>query len=213
MAGRTNGRGGMVAISAGSPTAVPDLPDHADGAPYVLDQQVKVTTGANTSYAICVLNHTSAAADGLTAAVNGGIAGDDVANWRPMVKGNLAGLRNWSYDRQETTSEEGYVNETEDRTVGTAIRTTGQIVVAENDEEGYDTAQRALEVGNQFTMRLYTRPAGPHETPATYLPKTGDVYWEGLARITSESGAFSTNVQERTFAFGIQGRWTRNRVA
>ena len=210
---RTSGRGGMVAISGGSPTAVPEPADHEDNHAYVLDEIVKVTTSSNTSYAVCVINHTSAASDGITAGANGAIAGADAANWRVMPQGNLSALRNWSFDTSETTSQESYVNETEDRTVGTTVATTGQIVVADNDEDGFDVAQRALTVGNQFTLRLYPRPAGPHETPKTYLPKTGDAVFTGVARITGESGAFATNVQERTFAFAIQGSWTRSRVA
>ena len=201
MGNRTNGRGGFAAISAGSPTAVPDPPDWATATAYGLDDLVKVETGGETSYARCVLAHNSAA-NGLTAAANGALAGADSANWRAIQQGTLVALRNWSFQTTETTEQETYCIEEEDRTVGTNKSTTGQLVVADDDEDGADVAQRALEVSNEFTLKLYPKGLG-----------SGKPMWTGTARITEESGQFSTLVQERTFAFGIQGSWTRTRQA
>lgn len=198
---RRSGRGGYVAISAGSPTAVPDATVWAASTTYVLDNVVQVTTGADTSVAVCVLPHESTAG-GLTAAADGAIAGTDAANWEAVETGTLVALRNWTFDISEQTETETYVRESEDRTVGTSVTTTGQIVVADNDEDGFDEAQRALTISNQFTMRLF--PKGQ---------ASGRPVWTGTARITGESGAFSTTTQERTFAFAIQGSWTRTRQA
>ena len=201
MGNRVNGRGGFAAISGGSPTAVPEAKAWATGTAYGLDDVVQVTTGGNTSFARCVLPHQSKA-NGLTAAAGGGIEGTDSANWRSIAEGTLVALRNWSYSTSETTEQETYVIENEDRTVGTSKSTTGQIVVADDDGDGADVAQRALEVGNEFTLKLYPKGLG-----------AGKPQWSGTARITEESGQFSTSVLERTFAFGVQGAWTRSRQA
>ena len=173
----------------------------AAGTAYKLDDVVQVTTGGATSHARCVLPHQSKAA-GLTAAAGGALEGADAANWRSIEQGTLVALRNWSYQISETTEQETYVIEGQDRTIGTNEATTGQIVVADDDGDGADLAQRALEVGNEFTLKLYPKGLG-----------SGQPMWTGTARITEESGAFSTSVLERTFAFGIQGAWTRSRQA
>lgn len=201
MGNRVNGRGGYASISGGSPTAVPEPPMWATGKAYKLDDVVKITTSSNTSYARCVLPHNSAAS-GLTAAADGAIAGADTSKWRSIEQGTLVALRNWSYQTSETTETETYCIESEDRTVGTSVTTTGQLVVADDDADGADVAQRALEVGNEFVLSLFPKGTG------TGLPQ-----WTGTARITEESGAFATSVLERTFAFSVQGSWTRSRQA
>lgn len=201
MGNRTNGRGGFAAISAGSPTAVPDPPDWDDGGAYKLDDLVKITTAVDTSYARCVLSH-NAQAGGLTAAADGAIEGTQASNWRSIQQGALAALRNWSFSTTETTEQETYVVEEQDRIVGTLKTTSGQLVVADDDADGADVAQRALEVGNEFTLKLYPKGLG-----------SGKPMWSGTARITREDGGFATSVLERTFAFGIQGAWTRTRQA
>ena len=201
MGNRVNGRGGYASITGGSPTAVPEPAVWTQGEPYTLDDVVKVTTNAKTSYARCVLPHTAAAA-GLTAGAAGAIAGADAAKWKEIEQGTLVALRNWSYQTSEATETETYVIEAADRTVGTSVTTTGQLVVADDDADGADVAQQALAVGNEFALKLYPKGKG------TGLPQ-----WTGTARITEESGAFATNVLERTFAFSIQGAWTRTRQA
>ena len=197
---RTSGRGGYAAISAGDPTAVPAPPAWAAATTYKLDQVVSVGSGAATVQAQCVLPHT-AAATGLSVAA-GVLSGADASNWRLVPTGALVSLRNWTYDSSEATTTETYVNEMSDRTVGTTLTTTGQLVVADNDEDGFDVAQRALKVQNEFALKLYPKGIA-----------SGNPMYAGTARITSESSGFSTSVQERTFAFAIQGDWVRSRQA
>lgn len=201
MGNRKNGRGGVAAISAGSPTAVPEPKVWATGTSYKLDDVVKIVTGGNTSYARCVLPH-AASANGLTAAADGVIGGNDSGNWKAIPQGTLVALRNWTFETAETTQTETYVIEDEDRTIGTQVATTGELVVADDDADGADVAQRALAVGNQFTLKLYPKGVG-----------SGLPVYSGTARITRESGAFSTETQERRFSFGVQGSWTRARQA
>ena len=112
---------------------------------------------------------------------------------------SLAALRNWSF---QTTEQETYCIEAEDRAVGTNKSTTGQLVVADDDADGADVAQRALAVGNEFALKLYPKGLG-----------SGKPMWSGTARITEEGGGFATSVLERTFAFSVQGPWTRTRQA
>lgn len=201
MGNRVNGRGGFAAISAGSPTAVPAPKAWAAQTTYKLDDVVRVTTGNDKSDARCVLPH-EAAANGLTAGSDGVIAGPDATNWKAIQAGTLVALRNWSFEVREETTAETYVIESADRTVATTTNATGQLVVADDDADGADVAQRALAVGNEFTLKLYPKGVG------TGLPQ-----WTGTARITQESGAFATSTLERTFAFAVQGAWTRARQA
>ena len=193
---RVNGRGGYAAISAGNPTAVTAPPDWAATEEYQLDQVVSAGAGAMKVEAQCIIAHT-AAASGLTV-TSGSLSGPDASNWRQVPTGALTALRNWSFDISESTEAITYVNEQSDRDVGTTITTTGQLVVADDDEDGYDVARRALETGNTFTMKLYPKGVA-----------TGRPVRTGATRITGESGAFSTSLQERTFAFSVQGKYTR----
>lgn len=193
---RENGRGGQLAISAGNPTAVPTPDAWAASTAYKLDQVVTVGSGADATQALCILAHT-AGASGLTAS-SGVLSGDDAPNWMAIEDGTLVALTNWTYDTSEQTTPETLVIEDQDRVVGTTTTTTGQIVVQDDDEDGFDEAQRALVVSNQFTMKLYPKGIG-----------SGKSVFTGTARITGESGGFSTDTLARTFAFAIQGNWTR----
>ena len=199
---RRNGNGGQLALSGGDPTAVADPPDWAAATDYVLDNVVTVGSGNTAVQARCVLGHT-ATSTGLSVTA-GVLGGADAGNWRLIQKGSLVALRNWSFDQSETETTIGYVIETDaegDRTVGTAVSVSGQIVVADNDEEGFDVAQRALTLGNRLTANLYPKGVG-----------TGRPVWTGSMRIGPESGAYSTEVQERTFAFSATN-WVRTRQA
>ena len=197
---RRKGRGGQAAISGGSPTAVTAPSDWAASTEYERGDVVTVGSGGDAVQARCVLNHMSAAS-GL-AVTGGALSGTQSDNWRLIQDGALIALRNWSYSTTEQTTQETYVIDQEDETVGTQLGTTGQLVVADDDEDGRDVAQRALAVGNEVTLRLYTEGVG-----------SGRPQYTGVARFTQEDGAFSTAVNERTFNFSIQGSWTRSRQA
>ena len=201
MGNRTNGRGGFATISDGAPTVVPEPDGWGATKEYDLDDVVRVTTGNHKVDAICVIKHTSAAS-GLSATAVGGLEGADKGNWKAIPIGTLVALRNWSYEVRAETATETYVLDSTDRTVTTQVVTTGQLVVADDDADGADVAQRALAVGNQFNLTLF--PKGK---------EAGKPQWSGKARITQESGAFSTNTLERTFAFTVDGAWTRTRQA
>ena len=195
---RTSGRGGYAVISGGDPTALTAPPAWAASTDYVIDNEVTIGAGADLRTVQCVTAHSSAALGLVNTA--GVLSGPQLANWREVPNGALIALRNWSFSTTESTEEEDYVNESTSRTVGTSIATTGQLVVADNDEDGFDIAQRALIVQNQVTLELYTKGIG-----------TGRPKYTGTARFTGESSAYSTTTQERTFDFGIQGSWVRTR--
>ena len=192
---RRNGRGGYVAISGGSPTAVEAPADWAASTQYSLDDVVSVGSGADRIEALCVLGHESTAS-GLSES-SGDLDGADKANWVKVENGAVTALQNWSFSTTEETATQTFTIESEDRTVGTQIVTTGQLVFA--DDDGKDVAQKAIALGNTVTLTLYPKGVGAG------LPQ-----YRGSARFTQDDAAFSTEMQQRTVNFAIQGSWTRS---
>ena len=194
---RGGGRGGYVVLSGGTPTEVPAPQAWAAAKPYVLDNVVTVGSGATALQAQCILNHLSASS-GLSVR-SGELDGADKAKWRLVPSGAITALRNWSYNTTESTTTLTYVNEDDDRTVGTGFSTTGQIVFADDSGPAFDVAQNAAIAGNLVAMTIY--PFGV---------KSGEPQYVGDVRFSSDSAAFSAEVQERTVDFAVQGAWTRS---
>ena len=195
MPNRVNGRGGMVAITSGNPTAVPNPPAWAAAEDYVLDDLVTVGSGTSAREALCVNGHTSTST-GLSV-TSGALSGADADNWKLVAVGTITALRNWSYSTTETTEQETYVVDDADRTVGTTLATTGTLEYADDDAE--DVAQQAIRVGNEVALTLYPKGLG-----------TGRPEISGTVRFTQVDSAFSTSVLVKTVNFAVQGAWTES---
>ena len=202
---RTSGRGGFIAISGGSPVAVPSPAAWKTTATdYVLDDIVTVGTGNDAVQAICIENHKSTATNGLTVS-SGELSGADADKWDLLNEdGELTALTEWSFDDGSETGTQGFVRELRDRTIPGADTVTGTLVVAE--DQFRDVAQQALKKRNTFTMTLY--PASRKDASGDALP-AGEkrTYFEGVVLVTSVAMAYSNELQVRTINWSAQGEW------
>lgn len=115
---------------------------------------------------------------------------------------HVAEVKSWSFSQSAEVIDTSVINASCAKSfqVG-AVQTTGNISCwwDASDTNG----QEALDVGSSVTLSL---------CPEGY--STGDVYYTGTALITSweVSGAVD-GIVEATFAFQVNGNWTRSTVS